>query len=470
MTTKLIMKASAALLAIGLTACTNENGGALLECRVVGEPVEDGLVTYCPNGNIFENVMTEFEIGKDSVYNYNTELNGETGDVTIEMSGIGYFGAHLVKGQTLKMTVEKEGDEWKARFEGPQADICSFVNEYTQRFDQMLYWSPDPGESKPNTEYRQLLEENYDKVKSALSSIEDAKARDYYTRLTEGMHKWLTIRLIMDSCENDHSNYKLNDEYRLLVKDIDINDPVNLQTNMAFTALNSLCNVEESSDNQNTCLRLMELTDSLVTNPHLRHFLVQMIGQQYYMYGDGTGDYETFNKKFLEWAGEDKEIAQAMINQFMEKKRSTEITQAGAQAPDVELTTPDGKTVKLSSLIQGKFTYIDVWATWCGPCCKEIPFVEKLVAQYKDNPKVQFLSISIDQNKDAWLKKLEKDKPQWQQFIIQDEVEAQFSKDWGITGIPRFIMINPDGTIFSSDATRPSDPETVKTIDAEIKK
>jgi len=464
-----LMAVAASAMLMALTACNNESSGALLECKVIGTAVEEGLVTYCPNGNIFENQMTEFEIGKDSVFSYNTELKGETGDVTVEMAGIGYFGVHLVKGKTVKMTVEKVGDQWEARFEGPDADVSQYVNEYTRRFDSMLYWSPDPSESKPISEYRRLLAANYDTLKTALASIQDAKTRDYYTRLTESQNKWLTIRLIMDSCENDNSNYKLNDEYRQLVKGIDINDPLNLGTNMAFTALSSMCVVEKSSDNQEECLQLMHLTDSLVTNPDLRHFMVQMIGQQYYIYGDGTGDYETFNKKYVEWAGKDKDIAQGMVDQFLEKKKTTQATQAGAPAPDVELTAPDGKTVKLSSLIQGKFTYIDVWATWCGPCCKEIPFVEKLVEKYKDNPKVQFISISIDQNKDAWLKKLEKDQPKWQQYIIQDEVEAQFSKDWGITGIPRFIMINPDGTIFSPDATRPSDDETAKTIDAQTK-
>ena len=134
-------------------------------------------------------------------------------------------------------------------------------------------------------------------------------------------------------------------------------------------------------------------------------------------------------------------------------------------APDVELTTPEGKTLKLSSLTQGKFTYIDVWATWCRPCCQEIPFLEKLVERYKGNDKVQFLSISIDQNKADWLKKLETDKPQWQQFIIQGETAAQFSDDWELTGIPRFIVIGPMGTIVSADATRPSDPTTVSMID-----
>lgn len=463
------MKMAAAVLLAGLTACANEKNGVLLEGNVVGATVEEGLVTYFPDGNPFNYQATEFEVGEDGVFTYDTELAENTADVAVEMSGVGYFGVHLVKGETVKMTVEKEGDAYQARFEGPQADVSRFVNEYTQRMDQMLYWSPDPGEGKPIAEYRQLLDENYDKVKAALEGIEDGDARDYYARLTDSQYKWLAIRIIMDSCENDKTDYKLNAEYQELVKGVDVNDPVNLRTNMAYTALNSL-NTVSDKDAYGSCIRQMELTDSLVSNPAMRRLMVQMVGQTYFVYGNGEGDSEAFIKKYLEWAGENKDLAQPQVDQFLEKKRSTEITKAGQPVPDVELTTPEGKTVKLSSLLQGKFTYIDVWATWCGPCCKEIPFVEKMVEKYKDNPKVQFLSISIDQNKDAWLKKLEKDKPQWQQFIIQGEVETQFAKDWGITGIPRFIMINPDGTIFSADATRPSDEETAATIDEQTGK
>ena len=465
-----IVKVAVSVLLAGFTACANDNEGVLLKGKLVGATVEDALITYSPDGNLYDNQMTPFEVKEDGLFTYNTELAGETADVTIEMDGIGYFGVHLTKDKTVKMTIEQQGDEWQATFEGPGADISRYYNDLTQRFDAMKYWSPDPSESKPIAEYRAILDENYAALQKSVADIKDAEQRDYYTKLTESQYRWLTIRLIMDSCENDNSEYKMNAEFQQLVKGIDVNDPIHLKTNMAFTALNSLNTVKDDGDNGASCTRLMELTDSLVTNPAMRHFMVQMIGQQYYIYGNGEGDYEAFNKKYLEWAGEDKAVAQAMIDQFMQKKQSTEATKTGQLAPDVELTTPDGKKVKLSSLLKGKFTYIDVWATWCGPCCKEIPFVEKLVEQYKGNDKVQFLSISIDQNEKAWKTKLEKDKPQWPQFIIQGEVEAKFSKDWGITGIPRFIMINPDGTIFSGDATRPSSPETAQTIDQQIGK
>ncbi len=455
----------------GLTACASNDEGILLKGQLVGGKTEDAVLNYCPNGNIYENQMMNLELNEDGQFTFDTELPNAFCDVTVEMSGIGYFGVHLLKDQTVSMSIQKEGDQWKAVFEGPEADVSTYYNQYTQLFDMMKYWSPDPSEGKPIEEYRQLLDNNYEVLKAELQNIQDEEQREYYTRLTDLQHRWLTIRLIMDSCFNDKTNYKENVEYVKLLEGIDYNDPLAMQTNMAYTALNGLNKEPEDGDGQAACLRLMQLTDSLVTNPEMRHFMVQMIGQQYYTYGNGEGDYETFNKKFLEWAGDqDRVTVQSMIDQFLQKKKSTESTKAGAPAPDVELTTPAGKKVMLSSLLQGKFTYIDVWATWCGPCCKEIPFVEKLVEKYKGNDKVQFLSISIDQNEKAWKTKIEKDQPQWAQFIIQGEVEAAFSKSWGISGIPRFIMINPDGTIFNADASRPSDAETVSTIDAQIGK
>ena len=158
-----------------------------------------------------------------------------------------------------------------------------------------------------------------------------------------------------------------------------------------------------------------------------------------------------------------------MYKQFLEVKKSKEKTAAGTTAPDITLDTPDGKQVQLKDVCKGKFTYIDVWATWCGPCKKEIPHMAKLVERFKGNDKVQFLSISVDESVEAWKKMIEADKPAWAQYNIHGAVNAQFSKDWGITGIPRFIMIDKDGNIFAADASRPSNEETAKTIEEQTK-
>ena len=90
------------------------------------------------------------------------------------------------------------------------------------------------------------------------------------------------------------------------------------------------------------------------------------------------------------------------------------------KCPNVTFSDNEGKCHHLTEFF-GKVLYIDLWATWCGPCCMEIPYLEKMVDHYKGNKKVQFLSISLDENHDAWLKKIKADKPIWPQFKVNKE-------------------------------------------------
>lgn len=125
-------------------------------------------------------------------------------------------------------------------------------------------------------------------------------------------------------------------------------------------------------------------------------------------------------------------------------------------AYDSEFLDANGGLHRISEF-KGKLLYVDFWATWCGPCKAEIPRLANLVEHYKGNDKVQFISVSVDENVDAWKKMIAKDNPRWPQFIASKEQHAKISKDWGIVGIPRFLLINVDGTINNADAIRPSD-------------
>jgi thiol-disulfide isomerase/thioredoxin len=131
--------------------------------------------------------------------------------------------------------------------------------------------------------------------------------------------------------------------------------------------------------------------------------------------------------------------------------------------PDVTLERTDGTKLELSSLF-GKTLFLDFWATWCPPCCAEIPYLETLAKQFADNPDVRIISISVDQDRDAWVKKITEDKPSWEQYRISiDDADAFFSAI-ELETIPRFIIVSPDGSIINADAPRPSDDICVSTI------
>lgn len=138
--------------------------------------------------------------------------------------------------------------------------------------------------------------------------------------------------------------------------------------------------------------------------------------------------------------------------------------QPGREIPDVALQTREGESVQLSSLF-GKVLYIDFWATWCVPCCMEIPYMEKLVEHFKGNGKVAFISISTDRDEAAWREKVENDNPAWPQYRMTPEEEKAFSEKINLSFIPRFILLDSKGKFIDSDATRPSDEATIKAIE-----
>ncbi|SNR60102.1 redoxin domain-containing protein [Lutibacter flavus] len=121
-----------------------------------------------------------------------------------------------------------------------------------------------------------------------------------------------------------------------------------------------------------------------------------------------------------------------------------------------------GGTTSLDDL-KGKFVYVDVWATWCGPCKAEIPALKEVEAKYHGK-NIEFVSVSVDALKDhdKWKKMIEDDELKGIQLFADKSWDSDFVNGYLIKGIPRFILIDPNGNIVSANAPRPSSPKLIK--------
>ena len=141
----------------------------------------------------------------------------------------------------------------------------------------------------------------------------------------------------------------------------------------------------------------------------------------------------------------------------------------GAPSPTFDYENFKGGKTKLSDL-KGKYVYIDNWATWCGPCRAEIPFLQKIEEKYHGK-NIEFVSISIDTKKDyeKWKKFVADKQLGGIQLIADNDWSSDFMKAFGINSIPRFILIGPDGKVVDADADRPSSPQLQQTLDKLLK-
>lgn len=135
---------------------------------------------------------------------------------------------------------------------------------------------------------------------------------------------------------------------------------------------------------------------------------------------------------------------------------------AGCDAIDFPITDPAGKRTSLLAY-KGKVVYVDFWATWCIPCCIQIPYMKQLAARYESNPDVACISVSLDSNVAQWKSFLAQDKPKWPQFIADND-GRQIMSDYGFQAIPRFMLFDKEGRIVSANAPRPQNLEEVVEI------
>ena len=124
-----------------------------------------------------------------------------------------------------------------------------------------------------------------------------------------------------------------------------------------------------------------------------------------------------------------------------------------------------GGTTSLKDL-KGKFVYVDVWATWCGPCKREIPSLQKVEKQYHGK-NIEFVSLSVDKlgDHDKWKRMVEEMHLGGIQLFADNSWDSDFVKNYLIKGIPRFILIDPNGNIVNSNAPRPSDTKLIDLFD-----
>lgn len=388
----------------------------------------------------------------------------------------GFIPVVIEPGQTLSVTLKKKNGEVVPEFKGKNSEACIFLNQadkvLAKGWQTVTYDENDDEHVTLNKDFdfeaeKARVGKAYATAKKLASKVKEPEHRDYYLHYTDANYLYSLISIVKAKEGMAGRNIKDCSEYKELVSRIDPNDSVMSSIGLVSEYIDSKCTHSyRGGDLTAYALERIAVISSNISNEKIAHRFYNELASTIFNSDNTKMDLDAF------WTEYTKHADKPLVDHYQVTYNSRKATVSGAPCPDETFMDIDGNKHQLSEFFnKGKYIYIDIWATWCGPCCAEIPYIEKHVEHYKNNDKIQFVSISVDSKIDAWKKKLAKDNPQWPQFVVQNKDEYEkLSKDWGITGIPRFLIINPDGTINNASAFRPSDEQFREKIDAIIAK
>jgi thiol-disulfide isomerase/thioredoxin len=120
-----------------------------------------------------------------------------------------------------------------------------------------------------------------------------------------------------------------------------------------------------------------------------------------------------------------------------------------------QLKTTDGKHVSWSEVLSpNKVTYVDFWASWCGPCMEEMPKERELISAFRDKG-IEFVFISVDENEGQWKKGMEKINMEGNHYLISKKFKSPLVKYISFNVIPRYLIVDKNSNLVNRDAPRP---------------
>ncbi|MBQ0123857.1 MAG: TlpA family protein disulfide reductase [Bacteroidales bacterium] len=338
----------------------------------------------------------------------------------------------------IDMTVKPS--EWV--YSGRNQDAMDYLDYYKEVFLQRRYEIPETFK-----EYQAYWESTRDEALEKVKTVKNRQAREYFT----------------DNVIRNSQYFAFNYAFQMrkrglpLDSDPDFNEyfnSIDLQNEKTCKAmLSSMLNVKADiySDTIPYPLRYVEAIYELAPNRQVRDSVTSRYLES--VFRDCRISSREEADILLAKAAESG-VDEATLLKYSERVEKALELAPGCESIDFEVEDPSGRIVKLSDL-RGKVVYVDFWATWCLPCCMEIPHMEKLAEKYKGDRRVACISISLDDNVEDWKEKLGEDKPFWPQYRAADGGKA-IQKAYCFGSIPRFMLFDKEGKIVTVDAPRPS--------------
>ena len=353
----------------------------------------------------------------------------------------------------------------KVQFAGDRAA----ENEYLQAFD--AFQNSRMGYDQdmlalPFAAYKAKFDEKEQELQALLDKVADSGLKKEFAREQHlsFQNRRLNYSYALASRTKEGGQVS-DDDFAAFVKSIDVNNPDECNQYMMWDIITWYQKSDPEYKKENWELDYLERLDRLVSNQEMKNAFATDRVKSALRAALGK-PFDALMARYNQMCTDDS-MRQEVAEEYAEYVRVYTNLMPGKVAPDFELISDKGETLRLSDLY-GQYLFIDVWATWCGGCVMEIPYMEKLQEHFANDKRIKLISISWDYTQKVWLDYLKKRPATWAQYIVDEENMDVMKKEYRMTGIPRFLLLDPEGRIISIDYARPSDPECVEMLEKVI--
>lgn len=411
------------------------------------------------------NTQVTFQYNIDGLFDVKEADTDEHGNFTFDCSEITspsnisfvvdgkHYAARVEPGKTSAITIN--GDKYQFSGDNVAANRALTAAENAFEYTQYKH-NPTRGEFVLE-QYMNTLEKGYAEAVALLSEVEDPALKASLKELFDNRRGYILNTIY--SFDQAFNKTDRSTEKKAILDAIDPDSDAAREGWQLSNWFMSLPNDNTGKPFNEMIFSNFEKIDSLLSNPTNKRFLYSSLVDMSLLYAKTPAEVREMKESLAKYLAAEPKLLAKYDTQIAKLES---VLGDGADLPcNPTLVHPDGTRTTLKDVIKGKICYIDFWATWCGPCCAMIPHVEKLNEKYKDNEDILFISISCDEDRAAWLSKIDNDKPQWPQYCFESAGNKEFFDALNIVGIPRFIITSADGKIFRTDAPRPNKPENV---------
>lgn len=262
----------------------------------------------------------------------------------------------------------------------------------------------------------------------------------------------------------DNKDYKVSKDFPNPFENIDLTDskmlviPNYLPYAQSYIVENTPQKGQNDNEDYDNSLAYIKTVNELVMNQEIKEELLYLLIKRNF---NNTKKLDEVNNEIGSILTNEK-----YLTALSEKYNKLKLSEKGAVSPPFELNDINGNLISLDDL-KGKLVYVDVWATWCSPCLKEIPSLKKMDEHF-EGEEIAFVSICISDKEERWRKMVNEKELGGIQLFAPDS-KISFIQDYSIRGIPRFILIDKEGKIIDGNAKRPSNPDLQIEIERYLK-